>query len=74
MLPATMAAEHDDLMFSWGHFYLTLNQKAIKPPGEACSNAEIFRRLAKAMGFTDPEFARSDKELVEGCIDWAAPE
>lgn len=64
-----MAAEHDDLMFSWGHFYLTLNQKAIKPPGEACSNAEIFRRLAKAMGFTDPEFARSDKELVEGCID-----
>lgn len=26
------------------------------------------------MGFTDPEFARSDKELVEGCIDWAAPQ
>mgnify|MGYP003693799553 CR=1 FL=1 len=23
ILPATMAGEHDDMMFSWGHFYLT---------------------------------------------------
>jgi anaerobic selenocysteine-containing dehydrogenase len=74
ILPATMAAEHDDLMFSWGHYYLTLNQKAIKPPGEACSNAEIFRRLARTMGFTELEFTRSDKELVERCIDWSAPQ
>jgi len=74
ILPATMAAEHDDMMFSWGHFYLTLNQKAIEPPGEACSNAEIFRRLAKTMGFTDPEFIKSDKELAESTIDWTAPQ
>jgi anaerobic selenocysteine-containing dehydrogenase len=74
ILPATMAAEHDDMMFSWGHFYLTLNQKAIEPPGEACSNAEIFRRLAKTMGFTDPEFIKSDEELVESTIDWTAPQ
>ena len=73
ILPATMAAEHDDMMFSWGHFYLTLNQKAIEPSGEACANAEIFRRLAKTMGFTDPEFIKSDKELVESTIDWTAP-
>ncbi|MBW9051142.1 molybdopterin-containing oxidoreductase family protein [Rhizobium mesosinicum] len=74
ILPATMAAEHDDLMFSWGHYYLTINQKAIEPPGEACSNAEIFRRLASAMGYGDPEFRRSDLELVENAIDWSAPE
>ncbi|MDK1386498.1 molybdopterin-dependent oxidoreductase [Sinorhizobium sp. 8-89] len=74
ILPATMAAEHDDLMFSWGHYYLTLNQKAIEPPGEACSNAEIFRRLAAVMGYTEPEFLRSDLELVENAIDWSAPE
>jgi anaerobic selenocysteine-containing dehydrogenase len=74
ILPATMAGEHDDLMFSWGHFYLTLNQKAIEPPGEACSNAEIFRRLAKTMGFDDPEFTRSDKDLAENAIDWSAPQ
>jgi anaerobic selenocysteine-containing dehydrogenase len=74
VLPATMAAEHDDIMFSWGHYYLTLNQKAIDPPGEACSNAEIFRRLAKAMGFTEPEFSKSDRELAETAIDWSAPQ
>jgi anaerobic selenocysteine-containing dehydrogenase len=69
-----MAAEHDDLMFSWGHFYLTLNQKAIDPPGETASNAEIFRRLARTMGFSEPEFRKSDLELVEASINWAAPE
>jgi anaerobic selenocysteine-containing dehydrogenase len=74
ILPATMAAEHDDMMFSWGHYYLTLNQKAIEPPGEACSNAEIFRRLAKTMGLTDPEFLKSDLELAESTIDWTAPQ
>ena len=53
VLPATMAGEHDDMMFSWGHFYLTINEKAIEPCGEAKSNAEIFRLLAAGMGFDD---------------------
>ena len=59
LLPATMAAEHDDLMFSWGHFFFTLNEKAIEAPGEAVSNAELFRRLAKRFGFTEPQFSMS---------------
>ncbi len=33
ILPATMAGEHLDMMFSWGHFYLTLNEPAIAPRG-----------------------------------------
>lgn len=74
VLPAAMAAEMDDMMFSWGHLYFTLNQKAIDPPGEALSNSEIFRRLAKTMGFTEPEFARSDREMIEMYIDWSAPQ
>ncbi|MEO8040098.1 MAG: molybdopterin-dependent oxidoreductase, partial [Betaproteobacteria bacterium] len=56
ILPAATQVEEDDLMFSWGHFYLTLNRKAIEPLGEAVSNAELFRRLAGAMGFDDPFF------------------
>ena len=51
VLPATMAGEHDDMMFSWGHFYLTINEQAIEPCGEAKSNAEIFRLLAAGMGY-----------------------
>ena len=73
LLPATMAAEHDDMMFSWGHFFFTLNEKAIPAPGEAVSNAELFRRLAKRFGFTDPQFSMSEAELMEWYIDWDSP-
>ncbi|MGH8769966.1 MAG: molybdopterin-containing oxidoreductase family protein [Burkholderiales bacterium] len=74
ILPATMAAEHEDIMFSWGHFYWTLNQKAIEPQGECASNTEIFRRLAKTFGFDDPQFTRSDEELMQHFVDWSAPQ
>jgi len=73
LLPATMAAEHDDMMFSWGHFFFTLNEKAIETPGECVSNAELFRRLAKRFGFKEPQFSMSEKELMEWYIDWSSP-
>ena len=74
VLPATMAGEHDDMMFSWGHFYLTINEQAIEPCGEAKSNAEIFRLLAAAFGFDDPQFKMSDMELAEHYVQWDAPQ
>ena len=74
VLPATMAGEHDDMMFSWGHFYLTINEQAIEPCGEAKSNAEIFRLLAAAFGFDDPQFKMSDMELAEHYVKWDAPQ
>ena len=74
VLPATMAGEHDDMMFSWGHFYLTVNEQAIEPRGEAKSNAEIFRLLAASFGFDDPQFKMSDMELAEHYLKWDAPQ
>ncbi|MBA2409470.1 MAG: molybdopterin oxidoreductase family protein [Gammaproteobacteria bacterium] len=74
ILPATMAGEHDDMMFSWGHFYWTLNQKAIEPQGECASNTDIFRRLAAMFGFDDEQFTRSDKDMIEHYVDWSAPQ
>ena len=74
ILPATMAGEHDDMMFSWGHFYLTINEKAIDPRGEAKSNAEIFRLLAAAFGFDDPQFKMGDMDLAEHYLKWDAPQ
>ncbi len=74
VLPATMAGEHDDMMFSWGHFYLTVNEQAIEPRGEAKSNAEIFRLLATSFGFDDPQFKMSDMELAEHYLQWDAPQ
>lgn len=69
LLPATTQLEHHDLHGSYGHLYLTLNQPAIEPLGEALPNAEIFRRLAQRMGFDEPEFGVSDLELIREALD-----
>ena len=73
ILPAAMGAEQEDIIVSWGHFYLTYNAKCIAPPGEAKPNNDIFRALAKRLGFTEPQFSWSDAECLEHYINWSAP-
>src|SRR5215212_10020161 len=65
VLPATTQLEHLDVVFSWGHHYLTWNEPAIEPLGEAKPNTEIFRLLAERLGLDDPCFRDTDAELVE---------
>jgi len=60
-------------MFSWGHFYMTHNARAIEPIGEAVSNSELFRRLAKAMDFDDPFFYRDDEQIMQDSMLWDNP-
>ena len=73
VLPATTQLEQHDIMFSWGHFYVTLNTPAVAPLGEAVPNTELFRRLAARMGFTEPCFTRTDEEMLAEAFDWSAP-
>jgi len=73
VLPATTQLEQEDIMFSWGHLYLSYNNQAVEPLGEAVSNAELFRRLAATMGFDDPYFRRSDRQMIEEAMDWSHP-
>ena len=73
VLPATTQLEQEDIMFSWGHLYLSYNNQAIAPLGEAVPNTELFRRLAKALGIDDPFFFRSDEEMIEASMDWSSP-
>lgn len=73
ILPATTQAEQEDIMFSWGHLYLSYNNQAIAPLGEAVSNTELFRRLAKLMDFDDPYFCRSDKQMIKDAMLWDDP-
>jgi anaerobic selenocysteine-containing dehydrogenase len=68
VLPATTQVEHRDVVFSWGQTYLTYNEPAIEPVGEALSNTEIFRRLANRMGFEEPAFRMTDEELTDAAI------
>ena len=69
VLPATTQLEHLDLMYSWGTMYLSLNQPAIEPVGEALPNSEIFRRLARALDLDYPELQQSDEEIIRDVLD-----
>ncbi|GAB3217150.1 hypothetical protein GCM10027535_06120 [Mycolicibacterium hippocampi] len=76
LLPATMQAEQLDIMVTWGHLYISLNQPAIEPPGECVPNVELFRRLAKTMEFDEESMAyweRTDREMLIDFHDWDAP-
>ncbi len=73
VLPATTQLEQFDIMFSWGHFYLSLNLPAVAPLGEAVPNTELFRRLARTMGFDDPQWHQTDEAMAEAAMDWANP-
>ena len=73
LLPATMQAEQYDLMVTWGHLYVMLNQPAIPAPGECVPNIEMFRRLAKTMGFDDEYWRLSLDEMLMRSYDWESP-
>ena len=64
VLPATTQIEATDVVAPWGHLWLSWNNAAIEPCGEAVSNSELFRRLAKAMGYTEPELFDDDMSVA----------
>ncbi|MBY0461331.1 MAG: molybdopterin-dependent oxidoreductase, partial [Gemmataceae bacterium] len=64
VLPATTQLEHFDIHSSYGHLYVQANNPAIAPLGEAKPNTEVFRLLARAMGFEPELFDESDEELA----------
>ena len=71
VLPATTQLEHLDIHKAYGHTYLLANNPAIAPLGEAKPNSEIFRLLAKRMGWEDPCFSDTDDQLAEQSIRWS---
>jgi anaerobic selenocysteine-containing dehydrogenase len=64
VLPATTQIENLDVVPPWGHLWLGWNAPAIAPLGESVSNGELFRRLATAMGYTDPRLQTDDRTLL----------
>lgn len=68
VLPATTQLEQTDVVPAWGHLYLGWNEAAIEPRGASVSNTELFRRIAGAMGFTEPELFESDESLLAAAL------
>ena len=72
LLPATTQLEHLDVVKPYGHYYMVANNPAIAPLGEAKPNSEIFRLLARGMGFTEPCFNDTDEAIAQSAVaeDW----
>jgi anaerobic selenocysteine-containing dehydrogenase len=64
LLPATTQLEHFDVHGSYGHLHVQVNEPAIAPLAEAKPNTEVFRLLARAMGFEPELFEVSDEQLA----------
>ena len=73
VLPATTQLEQTDIHSAYGHLYFLANNAAIAPLGEALPNSEVFRRLAKKMGFTDACLYDSDEDLCRQTLAAAGP-
>jgi anaerobic selenocysteine-containing dehydrogenase len=73
VLPATMAAEHSDLLIAYGHLYLAWNEPAVPPPSECLPTTEIFRRLARKMGLDTPALYDSDETIARQILDSGHP-
>jgi anaerobic selenocysteine-containing dehydrogenase len=68
VLPATTQLEHFDIHSAYGHLYVQANLPALAPLGEAKPNTEVFRLLARALGFEPELFDVSDEELARQAL------
>jgi anaerobic selenocysteine-containing dehydrogenase len=68
LLPATSFFEQFDIHTSYLHQYLSINEKAIEPLGEAKSNSDLFRSLASAMKLTAKELYEEDEKIAKTLI------
>jgi anaerobic selenocysteine-containing dehydrogenase len=65
VLPAASFLECDDLVLSYFDLTLSAQVKAGAPVGQSLPNSEIFRRLAAAMGYDNPDLFETDEALIE---------
>lgn len=68
VLPAASFLEFDDLVGSYFHLSVGAQAKAAEPFGEALPNQEIFRRLARRMGFAEPELYEDDRAVIDALL------
>ncbi len=73
ILPATTQLEHWDVHLSYGHTDVVLNRPAIAPLGEAKPNTQIFRELARHMGYGGEAFTEDDESLCRRAFGKLVP-
>jgi anaerobic selenocysteine-containing dehydrogenase len=64
VLPAATYLESEDVLRSYGAYYVQFANRALEPAGESWSNVALARELARRLGVADPVFSMSTDELV----------
>lgn len=68
ILPAASFLESDDVTFSYFHLIMGAQAKVSEPLGDSLPNAEIFRRLARALELDEPALYESDRALLDAMM------
>jgi anaerobic selenocysteine-containing dehydrogenase len=73
LLPATTFLEHTDIYLAYGHYHLQLARAAVPASGEARSNVDVFRELARRMDFEDSCFLDSEDDMIRALLSSGHP-
>lgn len=68
VLPSTTQLEHFDVQGAWGHHYISVNNPAVPPLGEAKAHGEIMRLLARRLGLDHPALRETDEEIAAAVL------
>lgn len=69
VLPAASFLEFDDIVTPYFNLVIAAQVKAQEPIGQSLPNQEIFRRLARAMGFDEPELVETDAAIIATLVE-----
>jgi anaerobic selenocysteine-containing dehydrogenase len=69
VLPATSSFENTDLYRSYWHHYYQIQQPVIEPYAESKSNVEVFRLLARGMGFDEQALQDTEADMIRQALD-----
>ena len=66
---ATDTADLADIVLPYFNLVIAAQVKAQEPIGSALPNQEIFRRLARAMDFDEPELVETDEAIIATLVE-----
>jgi anaerobic selenocysteine-containing dehydrogenase len=76
VLPAATYLESEDVVRSYGSYYIQMVRQVVPPQGEAWSNGRLAQELAQRLGLKDPIFSMDTdgllRELFRGAASPAA--
>ena len=69
ILPATVSFEHADLYVSYWHTSLQWADPVIPRAGEAKPNIDVFKLIARSLGYADECFLDTEEDIARQALD-----